>query len=203
MPLSTPPARRSTTASARRSRRSIQRSVAATGASTSSRHGFRRALKAFGLIGKKSLKNLSLTVMFQLPVKFPMGTPGVLSSSRGKSSGSHQTSMAAMDLVLVLPDRVNSLMWRCQLRAARLSSWCLLALVTTWRLADQRSNRPTVTNPLLGKLIREHSGSDTEHWKGPSQRCSPQDHTLDRSDCQWTQWFRALEPSKAVSALQS
>ncbi len=50
----------------------------------------------------------SLTVLFQLPVKFPMGTPGVLSSSLGKTSGSHRMLVAAMDLVQVLPDRVNS-----------------------------------------------------------------------------------------------
>ena len=58
-------------------------------------------------------------------------------------------------------------------------------------------------NVRLGKQTREHSGSDTKHWQGPAQRCSPQDHKLDRSDCQWTQRFRALEPSKGVSALQS
>ena len=65
------------------------------------------------------------------------------------------------------------------------------------------SNHLKVVSGRLVKLIQEHSGSDTEHWKAPSQRCSRQAHKPDKSDCQWTRRFRALEPSKGVSALQS
>ena len=64
-------------------------------------------------------------------------------------------------------------------------------------------NREGGLKGQLGRLIQEHSGSDTEHWKDPSQRCSPQDHKPDKSDCQWTQRFCALEPGKGVSVLQS
>ena len=55
----------------------------------------------------------------------------------------------------------------------------------------------------MGNMIREHSGSDTEHWTVPSQRCSPQDHKLDSSDCQWPQQIHALELSRGGSELQS
>ena len=58
-------------------------------------------------------------------------------------------------------------------------------------------------NVRLGKQTREHSGSDTKHWQGPAQRCSLQGRKPDRSDCQCAQRFRALEPRRGVSALQS
>lgn len=75
--------------------------------------------------------------------------------------------------------------------------WAILGpLITETRL-------PEVLKSRLRSLIREHSGSNKERWKGPSQSCTPQDRKPDTSDCPWAQRFHALEPSRGISALQS